>query len=123
MEKNRKLIIALSSILLIGGLGLFLYKKGIFSKNSVDSKAVDTKVENMSEEEYINYVMDLARKYGKHYGNMPSGSQVMRNEKKYVNEKDKAILNDLINNARNNDMNSAQKEIVRRLEVEKIALD
>jgi len=39
MEKNRKLILALSSILLIGCLGLFLYKKEI-------------KVENISEEEY-----------------------------------------------------------------------
>jgi hypothetical protein len=117
MQKNTKLIIVLSSIFLIGGLGLFLYKKGIFSKNSVDQK-----VENMNDEEYINYVMELARKYGRR-SDIPSGSEVMITEKKYINEKDKAILLDLINNFKNNGMNSAQKEIVRRLEVEKISLD
>jgi hypothetical protein len=116
MEKNTKLIIALSSIFLIGGLGLFLYKKGIFSKNSVEPK-----VEDMNDEEYINYVMVLARKYGRSTGiNAPKTGLT---QEKSINEKDKAILNDLINSVQNNQIDSRTKEIIRRLEMEKIALD
>jgi hypothetical protein len=115
MQQNTKLIIA---ALGLGGLVFFLYKKGIFSGNTVESVKDDT---NMNEEEYINYVIELAKKYGRQV--LPSGTQMLTTEKKYINEKDKAILLDLKNSVKNGKITSAQREIIRRLNIEKITLD